>query len=342
MKNNHFWKHLREYFAVYLPKQRNSSDKTIEACHMAWNLFLRFIIHTRKIDGRHLDFETFTSELLAEFLEQMETEKNWKASTRNQRLSCIRAFFKYASCIDPTAYTVYADLCKIPMKKGTDMSHTVEYMSKEALSALLACADTHTDRGFRDYFFMSLMYDTAARNGEMLKLSVSDLDAANATVYLMGKGSKPRIVPVSKESIAMFTKYRKLFHADGTRESPMFYTKHHGEKTPMSDDNVARFIKKYAARARENNSQVPRNVHPHMFRHSRAMHLYQGGMPLSVLSEFLGHEDPETTLIYAHADTEMKRTAIEQAAAGFIPDDLQGREPVWKDPDIISQLVRGY
>jgi hypothetical protein len=78
----------------------------------------------------------------------------------------------------------------------------------------------------------------------------------------------------------------------------------------MSDDNVARFLRQHAATAHETCPEIPQNVHPHMLRHSRAMHLYQAGMPLALLTEWLGHADPETTLIYAHADTEMKRKAL--------------------------------
>lgn len=65
--------------------------------------------------------------------------------------------------------------------------------------------------------------------------------------------------------------------------------------------------------------------HPHMLRHTRAMHLYQDGVPLAMVSEFLGHAQIETTKIYAHADTEMKRKAIQQAANKLndtIPDAL--------------------
>ncbi len=50
-----------------------------------------------------------------------------------------------------------------------------------------------------------------------------------------------------------------------------------------------------------------------MFRHSRAIHLYRKGVPLVLISEWLGHSNLETTLIYAYADTEMKRKAIEAA-----------------------------
>ena len=52
-----------------------------------------------------------------------------------------------------------------------------------------------------------------------------------------------------------------------------------------------------------------------LVRKSRAMQLYRQGMPLATLAQWLGHEDPETTLVYARADTKMKRLAIEKAEA---------------------------
>lgn len=342
MKTNLFWKKLREYFTVYLPKQRNSSEKTIISCHMAWNLLLRFLLQEKGVAVAQIDFDTFTSALLADFLDAMETHKGWKASTRNNRLSCIRSFFKYAAYTCPNVYTVYADLGTIPLKKEVNNSRVVEYMSKDAVASIIECTGTASPKGFRDRFFLALMYDTAARNGEMLKLKLSDINMDNATIYLFGKGSKPRLVPVSKETLQMFDRYRVLFHSESKNESPLFYTRHRDEKTPMSDDNVARFLKGYAAKARKQNSHVPVNVHPHMFRHSRAMHLYQGGMPLAVLSEFLGHEDPETTLIYAYADTEMKRQAIEKASANTLLPEISDNSSAWETQDIIERLIRGY
>lgn len=309
---------------------------------MAWNLLLRFLLQEKGIAAAQIDFDTFTSALLADFLDAMETRKGWKASTRNNRLSCIRSFFKYAAYTCPNIYTVYTDLGTVPLKKEVDNSRVVEYMSKDALASIIECAGTASSKGFRDQFFLTLMYDTAARNREMLKLKLSDINTDNATVYLFGKGSKPRLVPVSKETLQMFVRYRALFHNGSKNDPPLFYTRHRGEKTPMSDDNVARFLKEYAAKARKNNGNVPANVHPHMLRHSRAMHLYQGGMPLAVLSEFLGHEDPETTLIYAYADTEMKRQAIEKASVNTLIPETSDDSPMWESQDIIERLIRGY
>jgi site-specific recombinase XerD len=215
-------------------------------------------------------------------------------------------------------------------------------MPKDAIAELIGCIDTKTHKGLRDRFFLTLMYDTAARDGEMLRLKLSDINVDNATICLFGKGSKPRLVPVSSETMQMFSRYKSLFHNGRKEDCFIFYTKHQGEKTPMSDDNVARFLKKYATEACIRNANVPDNVHPHMIRHSRAMHLYQDGMPLAMLSEFLGHEDPETTLIYAHADTEMKRQAVEKASKDLLIDDILDDSPIWESQDIIDRLLRGY
>ena len=77
---------------------------------------------------------------------------------------------------------------------------------------------------------------------------------------------------------------------------------------------------------------------PHK-RHSRAMHLYQAGMPLALLTEWLGHADPETTLIYAHADTEMKRHALEKANSAATQSPLP--VPLWHDREDIIQRLCG-
>ena len=57
------------------------------------------------------------------------------------------------------------------------------------------------------------------------------------------------------------------------------------------------------------------HIHPHLFRHTRAMHLYMAGMPLETVSQWLGHSQLETSLIYARATTEMKRAAVAKIAS---------------------------
>ncbi len=340
---NGFWKHLRNYFSVYLPKQKNSGENTIKASRQTWNMMLRFICNKKNIPLDSIEMGTIDAKLLTEFLDALESEKGWKASTRNNRLSLIRSFYTYATCMEPANYIYESSLKAIPLKKNVNKSFVLEYMEEDAVKALLAAPDTTKRLGIRDQFFLSLMYDSAARDCEMLAMKASDFNDDSATVYLMGKGAKPRLVPVSKETVNYHRYYQERFHDKENLSAPMFYTIHGGEKTSMSDDNVARFLKKYADIARKSCSKIPDNVHPHMLRKSRAMHLYQAGMPLSVLSEFLGHEDPETTLIYARADTEMKKKAIEKAGKESGIVNISGTKMLWEgNDDIIEKLCRGY
>jgi len=100
------------------------------------------------------------------------------------------------------------------------------------------------------------------------------------------------------------------------------------------------FIKAYGRSAQLKCSDVSDKVHPHLFRHTRAMHLYQGGMPLALLAEWLGHAQLETTLIYAHADTEMKRKAIEKATSSSSPANSEyALTEDWKnDEELLLRL----
>ena len=108
----------------------------------------------------------------------------------------------------------------------------------------------------------------------------------------------------------------------------------------MTEDNVRKLVREYGNRARAKEPSIPENVHPHMFRHSIAMHLYQNGVALPLISQWLGHSRLETTLIYAYADTEQKREAIEKA----IPEDstlkafLNSERYCLDDDDLIKQL----
>jgi integrase/recombinase XerD len=331
-----FYRHLREWFTVFLPRQRAVSPHTITACRQVWNLLLGYVDDTRGIRLEQVTFTVLDRALIAGFLDHMAATRGWKATTYNQRLACIRSFFHYAANAEPTLAMHLADIAGVPQKKSPK-SAPVCHLTTTAVTALLAAPDPATRTGLRDQFFMILMYDLAARDAEMLALTVGDIDAQRRSAELIGKGSKPRRLPITADTAMHFQRYVKTFHRDTNLGQPLFYTVHDHRKTPMSDDNVARFLRQHADTARQACPDMPSKVHPHMLRHSRAMHLYQAGMPLSILTEWLGHADPETTLVYAHADTEMKRAALEKATQGhkISPPPL----PIWHDrQDIIQRL----
>ena len=81
----------------------------------------------------------------------------------------------------------------------------------------------------------------------------------------------------------------------------------------MSPDNIRLMLLSYEKMAKEKDGSIP-HLHSHMFRRTRAMLLYQGGMPLPLVAEWLGHSQLETTTIYAKATIEMKKAARDKVA----------------------------
>lgn len=86
-----------------------------------------------------------------------------------------------------------------------------------------------------------------------------------------------------------------------------------------------------------NSAVLPDKVSPHVLRHTKAMHLLQANVNLVYIRDFLGHASVTTSEIYARADTEMKRLALEQAYSPPATDDV----PAWQDDkDLLSWLQR--
>jgi site-specific recombinase XerD len=279
-------------------------------------MFLNYVCDVSGVKAESLNFSDVNRTAVTKFLDAREIEMGWTPKTRNHRLGTIRSFFRYAASLEPILSYHLEELNGIPSKKSKNKSFTLVFLSKEAMAALLRQPGASKKMGVRDTFFMSLMYDTAARDCEMLSMRLCDLDPDNKTVLLLGKGNKPRVVPITDENtIALYRSYSKLYHSEGDGERPMFYTVRNGKIGNMSDDNVGRFVKKYGNEARKHCPGMPVKIHPHIIRTTRAMHLYQGGMPLEAIALLLGHEDPSVTRVYARADTEMKRKAMEKASS---------------------------
>jgi integrase/recombinase XerD len=333
-----FYRHLRQWFTAFLPRQRGAAGNTITSCRQTWNMLLGYAAAHHHAGVEKITFTMVDRATVTAFLDHMRVTRSWTASTYNQRLACIRSFFTYAAAAEPTLAIYLADLAAIPRLKGPAAA-PVKYMSTDAVTALLAVPDPGTRTGLRDQFFMVLMYDLAARDGEMLAMSLADIDARRLTVDLLGKGSKPRRLPITTQTARHFERYAAVFHPSPDPAAPLFYTVRNHNRPRMSDDNAARLVRQHAATAKATCPDIPDRVHPHMLRHSRAMHLYQNGMPLALLAEWLGHADPETTLIYAHADTEMKRQALEKANNAVTSNPPPA--PLWHDREDIIQRLCG-
>lgn len=314
-KITEFFKMTQSFFTSYLPKQRNFGRHTIRAYQKSLELLVVFAAEQKHLDLCDIDFDVIDSTMLSEFLNSLE-EKGNSIATRNQRLKGIRAFYTYAAMINPMLTNYRIEINKICLKKSTNS--TVDYLSEDAVSALLNAPDTETQKGVRDQFILIFLYDTAARVQELVDVKLKDIHLGKTpTVTLHGKGGKTRIVPLMIKTIQHFEQYCKIFHPEMGEYSsrPLFYTVRNGVEQHINESTIRKLIGQYGEGIKKRFPQISGSIHPHLLRHSRAMHLYQHGMDLMLISQWLGHANLETTLIYAHADTEHKRKAIARATS---------------------------
>lgn len=315
IKDTKFYGTVKDYLRIYLPSQKECSPNTVKSYREGLNIFLSFLADSKNIRIYQIGFEDISPENLTNFVAWLQDERHCGKATINQRIAIIRAFLKYAGARFPDLNSYYVRIQQVPFKK-VEKEMTVDFFSENALEAILRQPDPQKKTEHRNLFYLILLYDTGARNQELLDLHPTDfVTTGNSShVVIHGKGNKTRCVPIMDKTMDHFKSYAKRFSIDlKDPDTTVFFTTSHGCRHPMSDDNVARFIKRYTLRAKQECDEVPERVTPHMFRHSRAIHLYRKGVPMVLISEWLGHSNLETTLIYAYADTEMKRKAIEAA-----------------------------
>ena len=328
------WKYVRSYLTVYLPRIRNLSPRTVESYRESILMYCLFLKEASRIDFAKTSFDHVTRNSVMEFVQWLR-KRGCGASTCNLRLSSLKSLLKYCADEDIGLYSVYQEVRRVPLMKVPRMS--VQHMSEAAVKALLAQPDPRSAKGMRNRMIMILLYDAGVRVQELVDLKVSDLQlqAKNPFIIVTGKGSKTRSVPLMDKTVTHLREYLRRFHSrsdDGTGE-PLLYSTRSGAPRKLSTDAVAVMLKNCAKSARKTCSEIPERVHPHLFRHTRAMDLYRAGMPLSYVAEFLGHVNVNATDIYASADVKMLREALEKA-----DPELAKEVPLWKDEESLKKL----
>jgi integrase/recombinase XerD len=287
----------------------------------------------KSIPAERIVMDTLSSKLITSFLEWLEDERKCSISSRNQRLAAIHSFFRYVQSEEPSGMFHFQRIMAIPIKKAKKPE--VEHLTPEAMKLLLEQPDKHTLKGRRDLTLMSILYDTGARVQELIDIRVCDVILENpAVIILTGKGNKIRRVPIMKNTGLLLQNYltENKLNKPWKNEYPLFTNNQHHK---LTKEGVAYIVGKYTESARKASTIVPPKVRVHMFRHSKAMHLLQAGLNLIYIRDFLGHVDIKTTEIYARADTETKRKAIENA----YPDLIDSNLPDWsKDQALLSWL----
>jgi len=304
MKPTDFAKHLTMFFESHLILQRNLSANTIKSYRDTFSLFLLFMDREKHLTAEKIQLRNFEYGIINDFLNWLTANRNSSSATLNQRLSAIHCFAKYLQYEQPENLLQFQKILGIPIKKQP--RRLARHIEVANMKYILNSADTNTKYGKRDAALLCLLYDSGARVSELINLKLIDLRLEPpAIVRLWGKRMKERAVPLLPQTVNVLKQYIGEFSnlKNASPQQPLF-TNHRAEVLTRS--GVTYIVKKYAKAACEQ----PFKISPHVFRHTKAMHLLQADVDLIKIRDLLGHTELATTEIYAKTDTEMKRKAL--------------------------------
>jgi site-specific recombinase XerD len=302
---------LQRFFLQRMIQQRNASPRTVESYRDTFRLLLGYAQQVLHKSPAALTLEDLHPGLITAFLNHLETARGNCIRSRNARLAAIHAFYRYVSLQSPPALRLAQQILAIPMKRFE--KPLLGFLSSDEIKAVLAAPDASTRAGARDQVMFALMYNTGARVSELINICVRDLqlEANPAFVRLHGKGRKQRTLPLWHETAR---RIRDWVKGQALNDDQTLFCNRFGNK--MTRAAVAERLALAVTTATERCPQLRgRHVTCHTVRHATAMHLLQGGVDITVIALWLGHESPVTTHGYIEADIAMKKQALKAVAA---------------------------
>lgn len=298
-----FSKELQRYLQFVKVEKGLAENSTLSYKNDLKRYFL-FLKRDCKIN----DLAGVTLQHIELFLDEL-AELELSPGTIARNISSIRSFHEFA-VVEHFAEANPAELVDLPKKAGK----LPEVLSAREVLKIIEQPDRTSDAGIRDAAILETLYATGVRVSELTGLELDNLYFEIGFIRVLGKGHKERLVPVGKmaQSAIEFyiEKVREKFinpENKSKTENKLFLNQ---RGSPISRMSIWNIVNKYAQKAK-----IKKNVYPHIFRHSFATHLLEGGADLRAVQEMLGHSSINTTEIYTHVD----RSLLHQVHKEFHP-----------------------
>jgi integrase/recombinase XerC len=281
-------------FLQRLKTERRLSPHTVAAYQHDLNALLGFCERERIAS-----FDTLDSYAVRRFAAESH-RRGLGARSVARRLSAVRTFLNYLIELGVLKSNagVHVQAPKAPRRLPATLD-------TDQVASLLAI-EGREPLTLRDRAMLELFYSSGLRLAELVRLNLGDVDVADRTVRVLGKGSKARVVPVGAKALAALSDWLavrvELAH---TGESAMFVSQRGDRVSPRT---VQKRVNDWARR-----QGAPTGVHPHMLRHSFATHVLESSRNLRAVQEMLGHASLSTTQIYTHLDFQHLASVYDQA-----------------------------
>ena len=269
---------LEEYL-IYINNVKNYSQNTIKSYNS---------------DIKHYFENTESVGEFSSYLKHLNKNKYSKTSI-NRKLTSIRTFLSWAVDNNYFNQNQIKIVNNLKVEKKLPNVLTASYINR-----LLDSLPESSEKDIRDKAILELMYSSGLRVSEVSNLTLNSINKNNS-IRVLGKGSKERVLPMTKRAYVSTKKYietsRPKFENDKSKNY-LFLGVRGGQ---LSDREIRRIVK------------FRTGTFPHSIRHTFATHLLEGGADLRIVQELLGHNDPSTTQIYTHVSKKQLQKKYKQS-----------------------------
>jgi site-specific recombinase XerD len=291
------------FFDQYLARMRAMSLNTIQTYRQTFSLLLPFAATYHETSISSLTIDHLSADMMLSFLDHLEQTRNNIARTRNLRLAAVKSFAKMIRLMYPEQKDAAQAILRIPKKRAQKL--LVGYMTPQEILKVFNTVDLTQQDGFRDYTILHLLFDSGARASEVATLNLDYFNPENASLSILGKGNRYRIVCLWPKTVSLIEKYIEKY-----RISPKIGYRHrlfiNQRREEMTRHGIYRLCRKHLCRALPD--KRVKDLNPvHSFRHSCAVNLLISGCSLTDIKNHLGHENLGSTMVYLHLDLSRRR-----------------------------------
>lgn len=288
---------LAEDFRLYLEVERNLSLHTVKAYYNDISDYLAWASDRLPQDLTYKEIRLYLAELAT---------RDYSKTTTARKIAAIRTFYRYLYR-ERLVNTNPADSIRHPRK----VKSLPKFLNDDEIYMIFNQLNIQNPSSFRDRVILELLYATGMRISELCGLNFSNLNLEENEITVFGKGGKERIVLVSNRAKNYLNDYlnnvRQVFNLnnENDQESPIFLNK---TGYRLNQRSVNRTLSNIVQ-----SLNIPKNISPHIFRHSFATRLLEKGADLRIVQELLGHASISNTQIYTHVTTERLKQAYVKA-----------------------------
>ncbi|MFR0367916.1 site-specific tyrosine recombinase/integron integrase [Candidatus Phytoplasma palmae] len=274
-------------FEFYISKELSLAKNTVDSYLIDIKQYLNFIFNELNIK----EIKNITQKNISEFLKNISQNNSISSRSLARKIIAIKKFHSFLFLEKEVELNIALRFKTPKYNKNLPSVLSLE----EILLFFKKIPKNNNWINLRNRCIFELMYDSGLRISELLNLKLSDLDFHQNYIKIIGKGSKERIVPLTKNSEKIINKYLEIRKKIFNKEKIINFLFINSKGNRLSRQGCYKIFKKITKSA---NLKI--NCFPHTLRHSFATHLLENGLDLRILQKILGHEDISNTQIYTH------------------------------------------